>query len=526
MATTETGLELLGRTAPEPEPVEPRTTAAAPAPRGGFAVVDVETTGLSPRRDRVVSVAVIQLDRQGNVQDEWSTLIDPQGPVGATHIHGITQQDVVGAPIFGEVVPHLLPLFEGRVLAGHNMSFDSSFLKYEFGRAGWGWPTVPMLCTLRESQHFLPYLDRRRLTDCCWACDIELVDAHSALGDARATAALLSHYLVGGTGIAPLSAHRALVDLASRTTWPQRAGDGHLFDADEPRRPLTARARSVIRRAPAAHPTLLESFTLSDAIEAGAPDEALPYLETLVAALEDVQITEEERIALDHIAEANGLEDTEVAAAHRGLLQALAREAVEDGVLRAAERTELRSTAELLDVTESDLKRFLDVEQSARITALSRDLAPLPSNWELGDPLRVGSRVVFTGCDEDERNRLEQQALSAGVAIGSTVSGRTAMLITDGSVSGTKAAAAARLGTRVVSPTEFGTLLRHIQPPLGSGTPTGHDMVSTPASAARGHVVAPAIVRAWALAQGLEVGVRGRIPAEVRVAYAAHHPAD
>jgi DNA polymerase III epsilon subunit-like protein len=48
----------------------------APAP-AGFAVVDVETTGLYPRTDRVVEVAVVHLSAEGQITAEFSTLINP-----------------------------------------------------------------------------------------------------------------------------------------------------------------------------------------------------------------------------------------------------------------------------------------------------------------------------------------------------------------------------------------------------------------------------------------------------------------
>jgi len=56
----------------------------------GFAVVDVETTGLFPARDRVVEVAVVHLDPDARVTGEFSTLIDPRRDVGPTRIHGIS----------------------------------------------------------------------------------------------------------------------------------------------------------------------------------------------------------------------------------------------------------------------------------------------------------------------------------------------------------------------------------------------------------------------------------------------------
>ena len=98
--------------------------ASSPAPVQGFAAIDMETTGLSPRIDRVVEIAVIQLDRGLSPCGEFATLINPGRDIGATHIHRITARDVVGAPRFEQVAPMLLDLLRGRVIVAHNVQFD------------------------------------------------------------------------------------------------------------------------------------------------------------------------------------------------------------------------------------------------------------------------------------------------------------------------------------------------------------------------------------------------------------------
>src|SRR3954447_9618292 len=72
-----------------------------------FAVIDVETTGLSPEQNRILEIAVVTTDPRGRVLDEWATRLNPQGPVGASHIHGITDADVAHAPLFTDVVTEL-----------------------------------------------------------------------------------------------------------------------------------------------------------------------------------------------------------------------------------------------------------------------------------------------------------------------------------------------------------------------------------------------------------------------------------
>lgn len=72
-----------------------------------WALVDVETSGLRPGRDRVLSLAVVTLDGHGRQTGEFSTLLDPGCDPGAVHVHGLTRARLAGAPTFEEIAPHL-----------------------------------------------------------------------------------------------------------------------------------------------------------------------------------------------------------------------------------------------------------------------------------------------------------------------------------------------------------------------------------------------------------------------------------
>lgn len=153
-----------------------------------FAVIDTETTGLKPSTSRVIELGVVALDRSGEVEWEWSTLLDPKQDVGATHLHGVAQEDVIGAPTFAEISSTLTQLLAGRVLVAHNIAFDGPMLREEFVRNSKPQLEQPWLCTATQAKSlgFRPY----RLDACCEALGISLVNAHTALGDARATAEL------------------------------------------------------------------------------------------------------------------------------------------------------------------------------------------------------------------------------------------------------------------------------------------------------------------------------------------------
>ena len=84
-------------------------------------VVDFETTGLSPKVGaRVVEVSVARVIAGRAPEIVLDTLVDPEGPVLCTSIHGISDDDVVGAPRFSEVVGNLVRVLDG-ALVGHGV---------------------------------------------------------------------------------------------------------------------------------------------------------------------------------------------------------------------------------------------------------------------------------------------------------------------------------------------------------------------------------------------------------------------
>ncbi len=162
--------------------------------RPGFAVVDLETTGFSPHQERIVEVAVVVLDAWGVEQDAYCTLVDPERDPGPTHIHGITTEMLAGAPTFAQVHPYVARLLSGRVVVGHNVDrFDLAFLLAECRRLGddVAPEEVTTLDTLQVAQAYLDLPGKARLVDCCDRYRLTWDDHHSALGDARVTAALL-----------------------------------------------------------------------------------------------------------------------------------------------------------------------------------------------------------------------------------------------------------------------------------------------------------------------------------------------
>ena len=102
------------------------------------AVVDVETTGASPRfGDRVTEVGIARYEADGTRRD-LARLVDPgkRIPANIVALTGITQDMVDGQPTFGDRLGEVVEMLGGAVIVGHNVRFDLGFLAAEFRRAG------------------------------------------------------------------------------------------------------------------------------------------------------------------------------------------------------------------------------------------------------------------------------------------------------------------------------------------------------------------------------------------------------
>jgi DNA polymerase-3 subunit epsilon len=164
-----------------------------------FAVVDVETSGLRPRRDHVLQIAVVVVDGNGSVVERWTTLVRLRHwwhRVGPRHIHRITRRQLRSAPAARDALRELASRLDGKVFTAHNADFDAEFLEQSARRAGVPLTIERRLCTLDLSRRLDP---ERQLThglaELCVRYGVTLTAHHDALADATATAAVLPHLL-------------------------------------------------------------------------------------------------------------------------------------------------------------------------------------------------------------------------------------------------------------------------------------------------------------------------------------------
>lgn len=441
----------------------------------GFAVVDLETTGFSPRLgDRVAEVAVVLVDAAGRVEDEWSTLVNPERDLGPQHVHGIAAADVALAPTFDRVAPALLRLLAGRVLVAHNAAFDTRFLRAEIGRAGIAAAIDPVacLCTQQLASRYLT--GSRALAACCAAVGVVHDGVHSALGDARATAGLLGYYLDVAADDECWAVARAAAD---GVRWSLPA----VLPGAEPVLRGASRARghwlAALADAPAA----------PDAPGAPGTDprrDVSTYLRLLDEALLDRYVSHAERAALLAEARHAGLDRATVEAMHRDYLAALARAELDalDGTTATGDRDEgaaLRDDPALHEVA-GQLGLDADDVVGAVEAALGTRLVETVAGADGAVPLRpafvlaAGDEVVLTGSMSRTREAWERDVRAAGLSPWPYVTRRTRLLVAaDPDSLSTKARTARRYGVPVVTEAAFAHLLAAHEGASGRTPETG-----------------------------------------------------
>ena len=163
-----------------------------------FAVVDIETSGLSTRRHRILQIGLVTVIG-GQIADQWSTLVRLRWPwqrVGPRKVHGLTRGQLRDAPSLHTALTELAGRLDGAVFTAHNADFDAAFIERAARREHVALRLDPRLCTLRLSRQLDP--DRalsHRLGDICTRYGVALDRPHDALQDALAAAAVLPHLL-------------------------------------------------------------------------------------------------------------------------------------------------------------------------------------------------------------------------------------------------------------------------------------------------------------------------------------------
>jgi len=155
-----------------------------------FVIVDVETTGGSPKSSKITELAMYKYD--GNeIIDEYSTLVNPEQdiPEFIVRLTGITNNHVKNAPKFYEVAKDVIEFFEDCIFVAHNVSFDYGMFRSEFKTLGYDF-RKPHVCTVISSRQIIPGHESYSLGKLSREIGIKIENRHRAGGDALATTKL------------------------------------------------------------------------------------------------------------------------------------------------------------------------------------------------------------------------------------------------------------------------------------------------------------------------------------------------
>ena len=150
-----------------------------------LAIVDLETTGGSPRYHRVIEIGVLLVEN-GQLVKRWQTFIHPGVgiPEKINRLTGISDHDVLKAPDFQQIAEDLSDLLEGQVFVAHNVRFDQGFLKAVFKRCGIAFKPR-MLCSVKLSRHLFPQFNRHSLNHIIKRFGFNVKHRHRAMDDAE-----------------------------------------------------------------------------------------------------------------------------------------------------------------------------------------------------------------------------------------------------------------------------------------------------------------------------------------------------
>ena len=156
-----------------------------------YTVIDLETTGLSPRYDKIIEVAAVRI-RDGQPVEEFQQLVHPELPIPEyiSAITHITDEMVADAPTISDVLPKYLEFLGDDVIVGHNVSFDINFI-FDREVALYDTPFANnYINTVRLAKRIVE-IPRYRLCDLCAYFAIQSDNAHRALADCRMTHELM-----------------------------------------------------------------------------------------------------------------------------------------------------------------------------------------------------------------------------------------------------------------------------------------------------------------------------------------------
>ena len=95
--------------------------------------LDLETTGLSPGKDKIIEIGAVKTDSNGNQIEEFNSLVNPGILISdfIENLTGISNDDVLNSLKFVDIVDEFQSFLDDSIIIGHNIEFDLRFLSEE-----------------------------------------------------------------------------------------------------------------------------------------------------------------------------------------------------------------------------------------------------------------------------------------------------------------------------------------------------------------------------------------------------------
>ncbi len=162
---------------------------------GTYIVFDLETTGFSAIKDRIIEIGAVKVV-DGEITDRFSTFVNPGIPIPfeITQLTSITDEMVIGSPGIEVVLPQFLAFAGDGVLVAHNAGFDVGFIEQNLRNQGQK-PEFVYVDTVAMARVLLPTLSKYKLNVVAKALNISLENHHRAVDDAAATAEIFVKFV-------------------------------------------------------------------------------------------------------------------------------------------------------------------------------------------------------------------------------------------------------------------------------------------------------------------------------------------
>ncbi len=220
-----------------------------------FIALDLETTGLSARTDRIVEIGAIRFLENGDEVARYQSLVNPERPMppSAYAIHGLSDEQLADARVAREVLPEFLEFLGNpgaSVLLAHHASFDAGFLGWELSRAGMELPGHFLVDTLALARRRLPELRSHRLDFLTMHFGLDPEGSHRAVGDSRRVKEIWLR-LGGPSESAEMQVSYPMLDAREPNSVPRG------WEPLRGRRPSVVRSESSMRAGRGAEPRLV-----------------------------------------------------------------------------------------------------------------------------------------------------------------------------------------------------------------------------------------------------------------------------